>query len=222
MAAEATTDPDIGSWGHLTSRWSRRRAAEAASSRRGWRGVGENARGANGGMTRVYYDNMIASAKVLRDLRPESEKAALEMIESWHTSGRIKRVTSRESWREQERTRDDAKREMLKNGQDLVSVVQDDHRLLGFNHQDFGSRGFIASPILTGIVDQDLFDALRAEGLKDADARHLMYAARNACDVFLTTDPDFLDRRVALEAICSGTIRIMRPSEFSGSPLRSI
>ena len=62
-------------------------------------------------------------------------------------------------------------------------------------------------------VDNELFNDLKSQGLDDSDARHLMYAACNECDRFVTLDPDFLNRRVSLEARCKG-IRIVRPSEL--------
>jgi hypothetical protein len=98
---------------------------------------------------------------------------------------------------------------------DEVSVVQADHRLLGFNHQDLGRYGFIASPIISDIVDDELFTNLKAAGLKDDDdAKHIMYAAKNDCHYFVTLDTkDLLGYRDAIEAVCPG-IRIVRPSEF--------
>ena len=94
-----------------------------------------------------------------------------------------------------------------------VDVVSYDHRLLGFNTVDYGYRGFTASPLLTDIVDEALFAKLRILSLKDADARHLMYAVSNDCVRFVTTDPDFIERRDAIQAACP-TIRIVKPSEL--------
>jgi predicted nucleic acid-binding protein len=169
-------------------------------------------------MTRVYYDNMLASAIVLDNLRWPTEMAALRTVERLHSKGLIKRVTSRESWREQSRTRDHGQREALRDGQDLVSVVQADHRVVGFSQLEDQYGGFFASPLVSDVVDQALYDALTAAGLASADARHLMYAVHNGCDVFLTTDKHFTDRRPQLEKACSGRIRILRPSEFVAGP----
>ena len=41
-----------------------------------------------------------------------------------------------------------------------------------------------------------------------------MYAVHNGCDRFVTTDPDFLDRRLELEALGKG-ILTRRPSELA-------
>jgi hypothetical protein len=116
---------------------------------------------------RVYYDNVIASGLVTGDLAPEAETAALCEIEAAHAAGFIKRVTSRESWREQERTRDDIKRYPLESARGLVSVVQADHRVLGFASLD-GPFGTVASsPIVTDLVDEGLFmdrESSRSQG----------------------------------------------------------
>src|SRR5439155_1154889 len=72
-------------------------------------------------------------------------------------------------------------------------------------------RRRVIAPIITDIVDEALFADLRGLGLDDSDAKHLMYAVTNACDRFVTLDPDFLNRRAALEARCP-SIRILRPA----------
>jgi predicted nucleic acid-binding protein len=161
---------------------------------------------------RVYYDNVIASGLIARDLAPE-ELAALREIEAAHQAGTIKRVTSRESWREQERTCDAARRDQLEAARDLVSVVQADHRVLGFENL-VGPSGTIATnPIVSDLVDESIFADVTALGLKSADARHFMYAAVNNCQRFVTLDPDFLDRRSLLENRCP-SLRVVKPSEL--------
>jgi hypothetical protein len=61
-------------------------------------------------------------------------------------------------------------------------------------------------------VDEVMLAELMAAGLKSGDARHLMYALCNGCVRFVTTDRDFLNRRLAIEAAYP-KIRIMKPSE---------
>ena len=141
---------------------------------------------------RVYYDNVIASGLVTGKIWPEPERAALCEIEAAHSNGTIKRVTSRESWREQERTRDDIRRAQLHSARDLVSVVQDDHRVLGFSNIEGPYGTVVTNPLVTDLVDEALFKDLQALGLKEADARHFMYAASNGCERFVTLDSDFL------------------------------
>ena len=64
----------------------------------------------------------------------------------------------------------------------------------------------------------ELFENLKKAGLKEADARHLMYAVHNKCDRFVTTDRDFLRRRSQLTSLCGNT-RIVRPSELAAELL---
>src|SRR5215470_1596958 len=116
-------------------------------------------------------------------------------------ANKLEIVTSRESWREQERTTDANVRARLRAAQALVKAVENDHRFLGINNIDLGHRGFTASPLVSDITDESVFTALTAIGLKQSDARHLMYALGNDCVRFVTTDPDFLTRRTKIEAI---------------------
>jgi hypothetical protein len=165
-------------------------------------------------MMRVYYDNVIASGLVTGRIWPDAEKTALSEVETARENGTIKRVTSRESWREQERTRDDARRAQLQSARELVSVVQADHRLLGFSNV-YGPYGTVAAnPIVTDVIDEQLFTDLMSLGLKESDARHFMYAAANSCDRFVTLDSDFLDRRHLLQARCPSLV-VVTPSELA-------
>lgn len=130
---------------------------------------------------RVYLDNVAASGRVLGDLAPPAEMEALRAIEEAHRAGFIKRVTSRESWREQERTNDPDKRSKLEAARGEVSVVATDHVVLGFGTVTNTHRSRVVAPLVSDIVDEALFRDLKTLGLRDADARHLMYASINAC-----------------------------------------
>jgi len=169
---------------------------------------------------RVYYDNVIASGLITGDVKPEAEMAALREIEEAHRAGTIKRVTSRESWREQERTRDVERRSRLEAARDLVSVVQADHRVIGIDNIDGPFGTVSANPIVSDIVDEAIFADVMKLGLRSADARHFMYAAANNCQRFVTLDPDFLDRRALLETRCP-SLRVVRPSELAAELRRS-
>jgi len=162
---------------------------------------------------KVYFDNVIASAMVRADLAEPSEMEALDRLRTPPCVDRLEIVTSRESWREQEQTRDPDARARLLDGRDSLDVVAHDHRVLGFNTIDLGYRGFIASPLVTDVTDDATFAHLRGIGLKQSDARHLMYALGNDCVRFVTTDPDFLTRRDAIEAMYP-TIRVVKPSDL--------
>jgi len=165
-------------------------------------------------MLRVYLDNVAASGRVLGDLVPDTEMDAVRRIEAAHANGRVKRVTSRQSWREQEKTRDPIKRDTLAAARGEVSVVASDHVVLGFSNIESPSGTTAANPLATDIVDQALFRDLKSVGLDDGDAKHLMYAVVNDCQYFVTLDPDFLNRRDALEARCK-PIRILKPSALA-------
>jgi hypothetical protein len=67
----------------------------------------------------------------------------------------------------------------------------DDHVVLGFSEVSLGERGHISTPIVDDVVDPALLTALKSEGLKEGDARHLMYAVNHRCTWLVTTDPDF-------------------------------
>jgi hypothetical protein len=166
-------------------------------------------------MTTAYFDTCIQSGRRLADLKP-AEMNAIRALEKAEREGKIKIVTSRETHREQERTNDPTLRAQLVQSHGDTPVVPKDHTLLGIHNQMNHLGTICNAPMLTEIVDGPLFDSLIAAGLKKADARHLMYAAHadNACDWFVTTDPDFIERRAQLEELCPG-LRIVRPSELA-------
>ena len=163
-------------------------------------------------MMRVYLDNVAVSGRVMGDLAPETEMVALRAIESAHRTGALKMVTSRESWREQERTRDLARRATLEAARGDLSAVVNDHVILGFPNVQ-GPGKMAVGPLVSDIVDEALFADLKGIGLSDSDAKHFMYAFANSCDRFVTLDPDFLERRDSLEARCP-SLRIRKPSEL--------
>lgn len=72
---------------------------------------------------RVYLDNVVASGLVVADLDPPTEMAAARTIEKAHRIGVLKMVTSRQSWREQERTRDPERRTSLEAARGELSAV---------------------------------------------------------------------------------------------------
>jgi hypothetical protein len=161
-------------------------------------------------MLTAYLDNVIVCGSIQADL-DAIEMAAVRQIELAAKEGRIQLLTSREAWREQDRTRNQEQRSRLQGSRDDIPVVQDDHRLIGFHHQE-GRYGTVSvCPILTELVDGVLFAAFKNVGLKDGDARHLMYAVHNRCERFVTTDPDFLDRLTILEPLVRGSL-ILKPS----------
>ena len=160
----------------------------------------------------AYLDNCVVSGMVRGDLDP-AEMAVIPALKTAVDEGRLRLVTSFESHREQDRATDPNVRALLVQARPDFPLVAENEKLLGFNIQDEPGT-FISSPMLTEYVDADLYEKLKKRGLKDADARHLMYAVHNKCDRFVTTDPDFLSRRTELAALCRGT-KIVLPSELA-------
>jgi hypothetical protein len=129
----------------------------------------------------AYLDNVIVCGRVRSDLAA-IEMAAVQHIEQARLNGLLKVVTSRESWREQDRTQDKIVRSELEQDRSNIPIVVDDHRLLGLHHQQDRLGGFVTWPMLTDVVDDALLSVFQTAGLGGADARHLMYAVHNRCD----------------------------------------
>jgi hypothetical protein len=163
---------------------------------------------------RVYLDNVITCGWILKDLKAQEEMEAVDRLYVLHDAGIVKLVTSKMSRIEQARTADAQKLAALAASADLVSVVQNDGRLLGFANLDYGTRGFISYPLMDDIVDPTLFEQLtKTAGLKDADAKHVMYAVANDSHHFVTLDTrDLLPKRSAIELICP-QLKVMTPTE---------
>jgi predicted nucleic acid-binding protein len=162
---------------------------------------------------KAYFDNCIESGRVRADLQPPSEMAAVVSLQKASDEGKMEIVTSRETHREQDRTKDPMRRAQLVESRGATPVVPNDHKLLGI-HNQMDRLGTVATtPMITEIIDEELFKGLTAAGLEPSDARHLMYAAGNGCDRFVTTDPDFTSRRPQLESLCRG-LKIVTPSEL--------
>ena len=163
---------------------------------------------------RAYFDNVVASGLTTGDLQPGSEMQAVTALERARANGVIEIWTSRESWREQERTRDANKRAQLAGARAGIPVVVKDHVVLG-SGSHLGPLGTVSTyPLVSDVTDEALFADLKRIGLKNADARHFMYAHENGCDRFVTLDPDFTSRRQALEARCP-SLRIVTPSQLA-------
>jgi predicted nucleic acid-binding protein len=165
---------------------------------------------------KVYLDNVIVSGMTRGDL-PAAEMIAVRQMQAASKNGRLEIVcdlfTSRETWREQEKTRNQALRSQFEQERSNVPVVSADHQVTGFHNSQDRLGGLSVCPLVTDIVDDALFRAFKQVGLKDPDARHLMYAVHNGCDRFVTLDAHFLDRRGSLHPLCRG-LQIRRPTEL--------
>jgi predicted nucleic acid-binding protein len=134
---------------------------------------------------------------------------AVQSLLNARDDGHLEIVTSRETHREQDRTKDPTVRAQLAESRGETPVVPNDHKLLGF-HNQMNHLGTVAvTPMLTEIVDEALFKNLPAAGLDVA-----VYAACNECDRFVTTDPHFTSMRTELEALCPD-LKIVTPSELA-------
>ena len=160
---------------------------------------------------RIYFDNDVAST-VSRRERDPADLAAIDKLLELCRSQAISLSTSRQSHREMERA-PAGHQPKLKGGLGEVAIVSDDHRVLGSHTLTDPYGGCICSPLVTDIVDGGLYANLRAAGLKDDDAKHLMYAHQNKCNRFLTWDRNFLNRRPSLQKFCP-SIQIQTPNEF--------
>ena len=141
------------------------------------------------------------------------QMTAVQLLMKAADKGKLKIVTSEETNREQSRV-PVAHRAKLVEARTDVPLVRENEKLLGF-HSQMDRLGTVSvSPFLTEYVDADLFNSFTNLGLKEADARHLMYAVHNGCDRFVTVDGDFLhDRRPQLQSLCRG-LKITTPVEL--------
>ena len=164
---------------------------------------------------KAYLDNVICSGIARGDLEPPSEMEAARALISARDRGELDLVTSVESWREQDKTVDPQRRAILTSGRGAVPRVKKDHTVLGFAPSADQLGGFVAYPLVTDVVDEVLFRGLKAVGLSDPDARHVMYAVHNGCCRFVTLDTnDILPKRSHVEAVCVG-LKIMTPAELA-------
>jgi hypothetical protein len=170
-------------------------------------------------MKTVYLDNMIACAIIEGDLGAGEQKILDELVVIEKRRDTIRFQVSLEAQREVERTRDEEKRKRLKAGISQIDHVQESGKLLGYNIQDLGHYGFISSPLISDVVDPAIFAQLAAFGVKKSDTIHFVNAVHNKCDVFLTTDPKFMECRPQLEALYRQII-VRKPSELLADLLR--
>lgn len=164
---------------------------------------------------KAYLDNVICSGLALRDLDPPAEMSATLALVSARDRGELNLVTSVESWREQDRTKNPEQRATLRESREGVPRVKQDHTVLGFAHCADHLGGFVANPLVTDMVDESLFQRLKTVGLADADARHVMYAVHSNCDRFVTLDArDLLPRRSQVETVCAG-LKVVTPVQLA-------
>ena len=95
-----------------------------------------------------------------------AEQDALEALQHFAASGRIKYFISAELFREIETTVDHEMRERIRAGASTVEKVGHDHIFYGVHTQDMGYRGSIISPPVSDVVDERMFADLNALGFE--------------------------------------------------------
>jgi len=160
---------------------------------------------------KAYLDNNVVSSIVRDDNAPES--AALTSLVVAYSEGRISLVTSDLTLGEIRKCppKHQAPLERTFRLLERVPVVQS-HTLLYIN--SYGTPNtWVNSPVFQ---NDALFDSLLRLGLDRVDAEHILTAAKQGCEVFLTSDNSartgILRRATDIAALCG--LIVQRPSEF--------
>jgi hypothetical protein len=157
----------------------------------------------------AYLDHDLVSAIPNHDLKPQEEDAFAWLRRRSKRRG-LKLVASKVSLREISAAPIEHRAKYYQTLHRLPEVeFIEDHTLMGFNVQDLGRYGFIASPL---IEDNPVSAWLQKIGVKRLDAHHLTVAIKHRCDVFLTCDRGILHRRKMIES--EYRIRVMLPSQL--------
>jgi hypothetical protein len=143
------------------------------------------------------------------------EQQAVEILVAAHDRGLLVLHLSNISHHEVMKTPNPVQRQRLVDDAEQRERVQNNERLLGFQAQDMGRRGFISSPLMSDVQDDALCQELEQRGLDRADAQHITQAVCNGCDVFLTRDRKTIIKphRAWLESRFPG-LKIRLPSEL--------
>jgi hypothetical protein len=111
------------------------------------------------------------------------------------------------------RTNNEAQRTKLENDYSSLDQPPRDEALLGFSYLTDHTGTFIANPMLSDILDGELYRGLIDRGFSAGDAHHLTHAVGNSCDFFLTRDERIINDRLWLQGRFPG-LKIRRPSEL--------
>ena len=163
----------------------------------------------------VYLDNSVVSAIGRDDIAQESD-SILKVLKLYNT-GRLNLWTSKFTGEEIEKAPVDKRRSFESIYLLLKKVPHvERQKLLGINvYWDLYTS--INSPM---IEDDPIWSKLRAYGLDENDAYHLMLAVKAECDVFLTVDyKDFTNNKPRKSRIEQEfKIRLMTPTELANDP----
>ena len=93
--------------------------------------------------------------------------------------------------------------------------VEKDERLVHFNFQDSGSRGFIGFFSMANVQNDELCKELMDNCIHERDAQHITQAVCNNCDVFATCDVRLTrPKRRAWLKFRFPSLRVLRPFEL--------
>jgi len=162
-------------------------------------------------MKKVYLDNNIISAMGKDDM-PSEQACGIAIISAMFDVEHVTLCTSHVTEEELDKEwREDVKKPEVLQCYNRIPQVPQVKRQEWQGHT-YADRGTVLAWL--PIADHPLWSKLRAVGLKELDAHHLMVAILAECDVFLTYDKkSFTKFRRARIAQEYPQIQIMWPSE---------
>jgi hypothetical protein len=88
--------------------------------------------------------------------------AAVEALLKAEAEGKVEIVTSRETWREQDKAANPTVRAQLAQARGEIPVASNDHKLVGIHNQMDRLGTVSATPIISDIIDNALHPVLQA------------------------------------------------------------
>lgn len=159
-------------------------------------------------MELVYLDNSVVSARGKREAA--ADLVAVEAIYQLHEKGRLRLVTSEMTHREINKLNGSNRASVEAVYEHLAKVPFIEASILVGIKSWWGKYGGWNSPIFD---EEPLLRAIMALGLGQSDSQHVMIAARNKCDIFLTFDRKTILRFSAeLEKLLP--MRFRSPTEY--------
>jgi hypothetical protein len=129
---------------------------------------------------KIYRD----TNTLLGNIRDETELAAVTELERLGLTMFGSHIGRSEAMN----TKDENKRRQLVNQHDRLERTPKDEKLLGFNVTTDHLGGFVCSPMISDVQDEQVRAELMQRGLEQRDAEHIAQAVANDFDIFLTCD----------------------------------
>jgi len=166
----------------------------------------------------IYVDTSAFQSNAAQhsDDKSVAEHAAIEKLKAGEASARYKLFASSLTEREISNTKDQSQRANLRKDHDTLGKVAQNERLLGFNTVFDWTGGFVCSPIMSDIQDEQTRDELIEIGLSRDDADHISQALSNNCDYFLTRDIKTIIKKYRDDIEKRFPIKIRTPVEMVG------